>query len=191
MNVVGRRHRHSPLIRRLAAEYDVDPDRLTGSGPGGRVTRRDVLDAVRGAGGTAERTSPLLSLITRRLVESLRVSAQLTRVVEADVTGVAALPEALARAAEQVREDHPLVQPLTLTTVDTGEALFELPVLRPPHVAVLSAGTPAQRPVVRDGAVVVRRVAMLALGYDQRAVEPAEAARFLSAVRAALERLSA
>jgi pyruvate/2-oxoglutarate dehydrogenase complex dihydrolipoamide acyltransferase (E2) component len=180
----------------LAAEHDVDPDRLAGSGPSGRVTRRDVLEAVRGTappdlGVGGERTSPLLALIARRLVESLRASAQVTRVVEVDVTGVSALRPALADAVAAALDRHPALSPCSVTTVDDGDALVETPVLRPPQVAVLSAGTPVQRPVVRDGAVVVRCVVLLALGYDQRVVEPAEVARFLAEIRTDLERLSA
>lgn len=45
----------SPVVRRLIAEHGLDPDTITGTGDGGRVTRNDVLDAVarqRSAGGT-------------------------------------------------------------------------------------------------------------------------------------------
>ncbi len=36
----------SPVVRRLIAEHGIDPDTITGTGDGGRVTRNDVLDAV-------------------------------------------------------------------------------------------------------------------------------------------------
>src|SRR5438132_487319 len=38
----------SPNVRRLVAERGLDPASITGSGPGGRVTRRDVLDRAAG-----------------------------------------------------------------------------------------------------------------------------------------------
>jgi 2-oxoglutarate dehydrogenase E2 component (dihydrolipoamide succinyltransferase) len=36
----------SPVVRRLVAEHAIDPDTLAGSGPGGRITREDVLDHI-------------------------------------------------------------------------------------------------------------------------------------------------
>jgi pyruvate dehydrogenase E2 component (dihydrolipoamide acetyltransferase) len=42
----------SPVARRLADEYDIDPQSLNGSGPGGRVIKRDVLAAVQPTGET-------------------------------------------------------------------------------------------------------------------------------------------
>ncbi|CAB4362649.1 MAG: dihydrolipoyllysine-residue succinyltransferase [Actinobacteria bacterium] len=36
----------SPVVRRLVAEHGIDPDVLTGKGPGGRITRDDVLDYI-------------------------------------------------------------------------------------------------------------------------------------------------
>src|SRR5437899_5803405 len=44
----GERQRLSPAVRKLAAEHDIDPTSLRGSGLGGRVTRDDVLAAVGG-----------------------------------------------------------------------------------------------------------------------------------------------
>ena len=35
----------SPIVRRLVAERGLDPSTITGTGPGGRLTRKDVLDA--------------------------------------------------------------------------------------------------------------------------------------------------
>jgi len=46
----------SPVVRRLMAERGVDPASITGTGEGGRITRKDVLDAV--AAGTARPAAP-------------------------------------------------------------------------------------------------------------------------------------
>jgi len=141
----------TPLVRKLAAEHDVDLGSITGTGVGGRIRKQDVLDAARQrrggepprpvppaapppqpaapaaqagqpaapigqpaapsqltqppAGqaapktipapssqrGTTERLSRARQLIARRMVESLQTSAQLTTVVEADVTAIARL----------------------------------------------------------------------------------------------------
>src|SRR5207237_2940547 len=42
----------SPVVRRLIAEHDLDPDTIPGTGAGGRITRSDVLAVVEGKGGT-------------------------------------------------------------------------------------------------------------------------------------------
>ncbi len=45
------RIRISPLARKLAAEKNIDPTRVSGSGPGGRIVRTDILAAASGGGG--------------------------------------------------------------------------------------------------------------------------------------------
>lgn len=59
--------------------------------------------------------------------------------------------------------------------------------LLPPQVAILGAGTAAERVVAKDGQPLVCRTQPLSLTFDHRAVTGAEAARFLAAVRANLE----
>jgi pyruvate/2-oxoglutarate dehydrogenase complex dihydrolipoamide acyltransferase (E2) component len=65
------RHRHSPLIRRLARELALNPDDIPGTGPGGRVTRTDVTRA-----GAATSVAPEAHPV---------VDAYATCVVEVDV----------------------------------------------------------------------------------------------------------
>jgi pyruvate dehydrogenase E2 component (dihydrolipoamide acetyltransferase) len=60
-------------------------------------------------------------------------------------------------------------------------------VLNPPQVAILAVGAVEDRPVARDGAVVVRPLMSLTLTCDHRAVDGAEAAQFLSTLRSMLE----
>jgi 2-oxoglutarate dehydrogenase E2 component (dihydrolipoamide succinyltransferase) len=109
----------TPLVRRLAAEHGVDLASLSGTGVGGRIRKQDVLAAAeqqapaaaapaaaspapasKGAAPTAapsplrgrtEKLSRLRRVIAERMVESLQVSAQLTTVVEVDVTRIANL----------------------------------------------------------------------------------------------------
>jgi pyruvate dehydrogenase E2 component (dihydrolipoamide acetyltransferase) len=79
-----------PAARRLAREGGIDLAGVTGSGPGGRITEADVrahLDAPAGA-------VPLTGtrgLIARRMLASLRDSAQFTLTRSADVTDLAGL----------------------------------------------------------------------------------------------------
>ncbi len=119
----GSRSYVTPLVRKLAAQHDVDLSELTGSGVGGRIRKQDVLEAAKAkeesakapaqqpaqqsaestdAGdaaqpapsplrGKTEKMSRLRKVIAARMVESLQTSAQLTTVVEVDVTGIARL----------------------------------------------------------------------------------------------------
>jgi len=104
----------TPLVRKLAAEHKVDLTSVTGTGVGGRIRKQDVLNATGGtqAGaptpsarpteehapeaetskrGRTEKLTRLRALIGKRMTESLQVSAQLTTVVEVDLTRVARL----------------------------------------------------------------------------------------------------
>jgi pyruvate dehydrogenase E2 component (dihydrolipoamide acetyltransferase) len=107
----------TPLVRKLAAEHDVALGKVTGTGVGGRIRKQDVLDAAAAAKaaaapapvaaapaatsapagaasplrGRTEKMSRLRSVIAARLVESLQTTAQLTTVVEVDVSRIASL----------------------------------------------------------------------------------------------------
>jgi pyruvate dehydrogenase E2 component (dihydrolipoamide acetyltransferase) len=65
---------------------------------------------------------------------------------------------------------------------------YAAPVVVPPQVAILSAGCIAPRVVAHHGQPAVRRILPLSLTFDHRAVTGGEAARFLAAVIADLER---
>jgi len=81
----------------------------------------------------------------------------------------------------------------TFTVTNTGSrgALFDTPVVFLPQVAILGTGVVVKRPVVVsvDGgeAIAVRSMVYLALSYDHRIVDGADAARFLVAVKTRLE----
>ncbi len=49
----------SPVVRRLVNEHGLDPDSIPGTGPGGRITRDDVLDHIDATGANARRPLPL------------------------------------------------------------------------------------------------------------------------------------
>jgi pyruvate dehydrogenase E2 component (dihydrolipoamide acetyltransferase) len=77
---LGGRIKISPLAKKLAAEKDIDPAHLTGSGPGGRIVRADILAAEKSPQGRLHTgpvqddelvpVSNVRSIIARRLVES-------------------------------------------------------------------------------------------------------------------------
>jgi pyruvate dehydrogenase E2 component (dihydrolipoamide acetyltransferase) len=226
--------------------------------------------------GTTEKMSRLRQTIAKRMVESLQVSAQLTTVVEVDVTKVARLRQKskadferreglklsflpfFALAAVEALKEYPQVNSsvegdqvtyhgqenlgvavdtergllvpviknagdlniaglaraiadladrtrnnkitpdelsggtFTLTNTGSRGALFDTPIINQPNVGILGTGAVVKRPVVvsdADGGetIAVRSMAYLALSYDHRVVDGADAARFLSAMKARLE----
>ena len=304
----------TPLVRKLAADNDIDLAQIEGTGIGGLIRKQDVLDAAKAknqpqesapaaapaaepqasssapaavpAGlesnvpqskrGTREKMSRLRKVIAERMVESLQVSAQLTTVVEVDMTKVARVRDAakadfvnregtklsflpfIALATAEALKAHPgvnasvegdeivyhgqenlsiavdtergLLTPVvknagdlnvaglaraiadvadrtrnnkitpddlsggTFTITNTGSrgALFDTPILNQPQVAMLGTGAIVRRPVVittDDGGetLAIRSMMYLALSYDHRVVDGADAARFLGTVKARLE----
>ena len=79
----------------------------------------------------------------------------------------------------------------TLTNTGSRGALFDTPVVFLPQVAILGTGIVTKKPavVMVDGqeAIAVRSMVYLALSYDHRIVDGADAARFLTAVKERLE----
>jgi len=66
-------------------------------------------------------------------------------------------------------------------------SLMSTPIINPPQSAVLGLHRIEDRPVVRDGQVVVRPMMYLALSYDHRLVDGREAVTFLVALKNAIE----
>jgi 2-oxoglutarate dehydrogenase E2 component (dihydrolipoamide succinyltransferase) len=80
----------------------------------------------------------------------------------------------------------------TLTNTGSRGSLFDTPILVPGQVGILGTGMVVERPsVIRMAggypAIAVRSIAHLALTYDHRLVDGADAARFLMAVKERLE----
>jgi pyruvate dehydrogenase E2 component (dihydrolipoyllysine-residue acetyltransferase) len=80
----------------------------------------------------------------------------------------------------------------TLTNTGSRGALFDTPIINQPQVAILGTGTVVKRPVVVEDpalgeVIAVRSMVYLALTYDHRLVDGADAARFLVTVKSRLE----
>jgi pyruvate dehydrogenase E2 component (dihydrolipoamide acetyltransferase) len=67
----------------------------------------------------------------------------------------------------------------TITNVGSVGGLFTFPVINHPEVAIMGTHSIQERPVVRDGQIVIRNMVYLSLGFDHRVVDGALAARFL------------
>ena len=75
----------------------------------------------------------------------------------------------------------------TITNGGVFGSLMSTPIINPPQSAVLGLHRIEDRPVVRDGQVVVRPMMYLALSYDHRLIDGREAVTFLVAVKNAIE----
>jgi pyruvate dehydrogenase E2 component (dihydrolipoamide acetyltransferase) len=110
---------------------------------------------------------------------------------------VAGLARKIADIADRTRNnkigpDELAGGTFTLTNTGSRGALFDTPIINQPQVAILGTGTVVKRPVVIDDpnlgeTIAVRHMMYLALTYDHRLVDGADAARFLTDVKDRLE----
>ena len=94
--------------------------------------------------------------------------------------------------ANQLKPDELGGGTFTLTNTGSRGALFDTPVVFLPQVAILGTGVVTKRPVVvtdanGQDAISIRSMVYLALSYDHRLVDGADASRFLVDVKARLE----
>ncbi|MFB9732230.1 2-oxoglutarate dehydrogenase, E2 component, dihydrolipoamide succinyltransferase [Ornithinimicrobium kibberense] len=110
---------------------------------------------------------------------------------------IAGLARKIADLAERTRDNKVTPDELsggTFTLTNTGSrgALFDTPIINQPNVAILGTGAVVKRPVVvvdEDGmeTIAIRDMVFLALSYDHRVVDGADAARFLNTMKERLE----
>ncbi len=110
---------------------------------------------------------------------------------------IAGLARGIADVADRTRNNKITPDDLsggtfTITNMGSRGALFDTPIINQPQVAILGTGSVVKRPVVvkdADGGetIAVRSMVYLALSYDHRIVDGADAARFLTAMKARLE----
>ena len=94
--------------------------------------------------------------------------------------------------ASQVSPDDLSGGTFTITNTGSRGALFDTPIINQPQVGILGTGTVVKRPVVVEDAtlgevITVRSMVYLALTYDHRLVDGADAARFLVTIKERLE----
>jgi pyruvate dehydrogenase E2 component (dihydrolipoamide acetyltransferase) len=289
------RVRASPVARRLADELGVDLSAVSGSGPEGRILRKDVEATRAGARPAAAvaapprpearrrpaepaappTTAPLSRMrqtIARRMQQSKQQAPHYYLTLDADMTaamqfrseanaaladtGRISVNDIIILATTRALEKHPrfnswwvddqlqvhsrvnmgiaialeegLIAPaildvgskpltqisreardlaerarggslrqeeytggtFTITNLGAYGVDSLIGIINPPQTAILGLGAVRERPVARDGQVVVRQMLTLALAADHRATDGAEGARFLQTLQEYLEKPS-
>jgi 2-oxoglutarate dehydrogenase E2 component (dihydrolipoamide succinyltransferase) len=202
----------TPLVRRLAQQQGVDLASVKGTGVGGRIRKEDVLKAAEAAAapaapaaasapaprevsplrGTTQPMSRLRKVLAQRAVESMQSTAQLTSVVEVDVTKLATFRDKVkndflaktgdklsflpffALAAAEALQAYPIVN----STVDGDQIVY-------PASENLSIAVDTERglltPVLRDAASknlaqIAHEIADLAARTRENKLKPDELA---------------
>jgi pyruvate dehydrogenase E2 component (dihydrolipoamide acetyltransferase) len=108
---------------------------------------------------------------------------------EKNLLGLSRAINDLASRARSKKLNPDEVQGGTFTITNPGVfgALYGLPLINQPQVAILGVGGIEKRPVVIDDAIAIRPVCHLTLGYDHRLIDGADAGRFLAFVKERLE----
>jgi pyruvate dehydrogenase E2 component (dihydrolipoamide acetyltransferase) len=75
----------------------------------------------------------------------------------------------------------------SVTNMGSAGSLLSFPIINVPDAAILGVQALQERPVVRDGQIVVRHMMYLSLSFDHRLVDGAEAARFVKHIARLLE----
>ena len=261
----------SPRARRLADELGVDLARVTGTGPDGLITERDV-EGLAAADPTTERwhgrrvrarsrLAPLRARTARHLAATWPATPQFVQMVDIEMSRaivlrarsgvtytelvVAAVARSLAEhpglnaaydsgelieftdiniaiavetargldvpviknadqldldalssacrgaveraRADQLGLDERVAASATVSNLGQHGVVAGTPVINGPEALLAFVGAVGPRPVVRDGAVVIRSMMTLSVAFDHRVVDGAAAAAFLTSIKARLE----
>jgi 2-oxoglutarate dehydrogenase E2 component (dihydrolipoamide succinyltransferase) len=111
---------------------------------------------------------------------------------DADQMSMAEIEKTIAELGTKARGDKLTLEDLkggTFTISNGGifGSMLSTPILNPPQTGILGMHNIVDRPVVRDGQIVVRPVMYLALSYDHRLVDGREAVQFLVRVKDCIE----
>jgi len=111
---------------------------------------------------------------------------------DAQAMGLADIEQGIATLADQARHGGLTPDDLkggtfSITNGGVFGSMLSTPILNPPQSGILGMHTIQKRPVVVNDAIVIRPMMYLALSYDHRLIDGADAVRFLVAVKEALE----
>ena len=109
---------------------------------------------------------------------------------EKNLLGLSRAIDDLATRARSKKLNPEEVQGGTFTITNPGVfgAVYGLPLINQPQVAILGMGGIEKRAVVIDDAIAIRPMCHISLGYDHRLIDGADAGRFLSYIKERLER---
>jgi len=110
----------------------------------------------------------------------------------AENLGLAAIEKGIAELAVKARDGGLMPDDLkggtfSITNGGVFGSMLSTPILNPPQSGILGMHAIQKRPVVEDDTIVIRPMMYLALSYDHRLIDGADAVRFLVAVKEALE----
>jgi 2-oxoisovalerate dehydrogenase E2 component (dihydrolipoyl transacylase) len=157
-------------IARTAPEYDEVNARFDDDA--GTLTKYGAVHI-----GIATQTPNGLMVPVVRNVEARDLwscAAEVARLAEAARTGKAAREELVGST-------------ITITSLGPMGGIVTTPVINYPEVAIVGVNKIVERPVVRDGQVVVRQMMNLSSSFDHRIVDGLRAATFVQGLRACLE----
>jgi 2-oxoisovalerate dehydrogenase E2 component (dihydrolipoyl transacylase) len=110
----------------------------------------------------------------------------------AEALDVQELASEIARLSEATRSgkigrEELVGSTITVTSLGPLGGIAATPIIKPPEVAIVGVNRIAERPVVRDGRIVVRKVMNLSSSFDHRVVDGFDAASFIQSLKALLE----
>ena len=169
--------RLSPLVRKIAKEHHIDVRNIAGSGAGGRITKADIL---------------YKKDINIGVAVALDWGLIVPVIKNADRKSLLEISKAIIDVASRARDKKLApddVQGGTFTITNPGVfgALFGMPIINQPQVAILGVGAVEKRPVVVNDAITIRVRAYMTLGYDHRIIDGAVADEFMSHMKKTLE----
>jgi pyruvate dehydrogenase E2 component (dihydrolipoamide acetyltransferase) len=111
---------------------------------------------------------------------------------QADERNLIGLSRALSDLAgrartKQLKPEEVSGGTFTITNPGVFGALFGMPIINQPQLAILGVGNVEKRPVVIDDAIAIRPMGYLTLGYDHRIIDGAVADEFMSHLKRSLE----
>jgi 2-oxoglutarate dehydrogenase E2 component (dihydrolipoamide succinyltransferase) len=111
---------------------------------------------------------------------------------DADTLSMGDIEKRIAELGTRARTDKLTLAELqggTFTISNGGifGSMLSTPILNPPQTAILGMHNIVERPVARDGQVVIRPVMYLALSYDHRIIDGREAVQFLVRIKECIE----
>ncbi|MDS0861364.1 2-oxo acid dehydrogenase subunit E2 [Burkholderia pseudomultivorans] len=111
----------------------------------------------------------------------------------AEARDVRSISAEIARLADAVRanraqRDELSGSTITISSLGALGGIVSTPVINHPEVGIVGVNRIVERPMIRDGAIVARKMMNLSSSFDHRVVDGADAAEFIQAVRGLLER---